>query len=110
MSDTTIKSLETTLSPPTANGALVVIPVSPPPTLEEQAMQIRKAHIDVAATILTAFERALDAGMQLTAAKADVGHGRFETYVARCGLSMRTAQNYMRLARRGVTLPGNDEG
>jgi hypothetical protein len=51
MSDTTIKSLETTLSPPT-NGALVVIPVSPPPTLEERAMQIRKAHIDVVAAIL----------------------------------------------------------
>jgi hypothetical protein len=99
MKDTATKSLETTSSPPTSNGALVVIPTSPPLTLEERAVQIRKAHIDVAAAILTAVERALDAGLQLSAAKADVGHGRFETYVARCGLSMRAAQNYMRLAR-----------
>jgi hypothetical protein len=98
MSDTT-KPLEKTLASPMSNGALVLVPASPPPTLEERAVQIRKAHIDVAAAILTAVERALDAGMQLTAAKADVGHGRLETYVARCGMSMRTAQNYMRLAR-----------
>jgi hypothetical protein len=98
MSDTT-KPLEKTLASPMSNGALVLVPASPPPTLEERAIQIRKAHIDVAAAILTAVERALDAGLQLSAAKADVGHGRFETYVARCGISMRTAQNYMRLAR-----------
>jgi hypothetical protein len=99
MKDTATKSSETALPPPTSHGALVVIPTSPPLTLEERAVQIRKAHIDVAAAILTAVERALDAGLQLSAAKADVGHGRFETYVARCGLSMRTAQNYMRLAK-----------
>ena len=104
MSETTNKRLETTLSPPMSSGALVVIPASPPLTLEERAMQIRKAHIDVAAAILTAVERALDAGLQLSAAKADVGHGRFETYVARCGLSLRTAQNYMRLARHETNI------
>jgi hypothetical protein len=98
MSDTATKSaLSQALSPRTSSGALVVIP--PPLTLEERAVQIRQAHIDVAAAVLTAVERALDAGLQLSAAKADVGHGRFETYVARCGLSMRTAQNYMRLSR-----------
>jgi hypothetical protein len=56
---------------------------------------IRRAHDDVAAAILTAVERALD---------AQIGHGRFETYVAHCGLQMRTAQNYMRLARQETKL------
>jgi hypothetical protein len=99
MSETTNKPLETTLAPPKSSGVLVVVPASPPPSLEERAVRIRKAHIDVAEAILTAVERALDAGLQLSAAKAEVRHGGFETYVARCGISMRTAQNYMRLAR-----------
>jgi hypothetical protein len=98
MSDTT-KQLQTTIVPSTSCGQLVAIPTTPPPTLEERALQIRQAHIDVASAILTAVERGLDAGLQLSAAKAEIGHGRFETYVARCGISMRTAQNYMRLAR-----------
>src|SRR5882757_9374238 len=99
MSDTVKLLMDTTLSPPTSRGDLVVIPTSPLLTLEERAVQIRQAHVDVAAAILTAVERALDAGLQLSAAKAEVRHGGFETYVARCGISMRSAQNYMRLAR-----------
>jgi hypothetical protein len=98
MSDTAKKPISTALTP-TSQGELVVIPTPPPPTLEERAMQIRIAHNDVATAVLTAVERALDAGLQLIAAKEEVGHGRFETYVARCGISMRAAQNYMRLAK-----------
>jgi hypothetical protein len=101
----TMKNVLSITSPPAVSAVeLVVIPTPPPPTLEERALQIRIAHGDVAAAILTAVERALDAGQQLNAAKAEVGHGRFETYVARCGLSMRTAQNYMRLARQETTI------
>jgi len=88
-----------TLPVQTTKGELVVIPS---PTLEERAVKIRNAHIDVAAAILTAVERALDAGLELKAAKDEVGHGRFEQYVVRCGISMRTAQNYMRLAKNEV--------
>jgi hypothetical protein len=90
---------------PLSGVALVVIPPEPsPPTLEERAIQIRLAHNDVAAAILTAVERALDAGLQLIAAKEDAGHGRFELYVTHCNLQMRTAQNYMRLARQETQL------
>ena len=99
MSETFKRDLANTVAPPISRGELVVVSTTPPPTLEERALQIRQAHIDVAAAILTAVERALDAGLQLSAAKAEIAHGRFETYVARCGISMRTAQNYMRLAR-----------
>ena len=103
MNDTT-KLLSIPVSPATSQGELVIIPTPPPLTLEERAMQIRIAHNDVATAVLTAVERALDAGLQLTAAKEEVGHGRFEGYVARCGISMRTAQNYMRLARHEVQI------
>jgi hypothetical protein len=99
MSETKHKSVET-LPTPATGGQLVVIPTPPAPTLEERATQIRVAHNDVASAVLTAVERGLDAGLHLSAAKAEVGHGRFETYVARCGLSMRAVQNYMRLARQ----------
>jgi hypothetical protein len=94
-----IKQQPSTALTPLSRGDLVVIATPPAPTLEERATAIRTAHVDVAAAILTAVERALDAGLQLSAAKAEVRHGGFETYVARCGISMRTAQNYMRLAR-----------
>jgi hypothetical protein len=95
MSDTLKRFLAVETAP--TRGELVVVPSL---TLEERAVQIRNAHVDVAAAVLTAVERALDAGLQLTAAKAEVGHGNFETYVARCGLKMRTAQNYIRLAKK----------
>lgn len=93
------KLRDATLSPHTSRGDLVVIPTPPPLTLEERALQIRQAHIDVASAILTAVERALDAGLHLKAAKDDIGHGDWTAYIARCGLPMRTAQSWMRLAR-----------
>ncbi|MHC2662554.1 DUF3102 domain-containing protein [Bradyrhizobium diazoefficiens] len=77
---------------------LVVVPPLPP-TLDELAAIIRDAHADVEAALLTAAARALDAGLQLKAAKERIRHGGFEDYVASCRLSMRTAQNYMRIAR-----------
>ncbi len=79
-----------------------LVPITP--SLEDRAFQIRRAHDDVAAAILTAVERALDAGLQLVAAKAEIGHGRFALYVTHCNLQMRTAQNYMRLARQETQL------
>jgi hypothetical protein len=97
MTDIEKKSLSATLPIPALKGELVVVP--PSPTLEERAVKIRQAHVDVAAAILTAVERALHAGLELKAAKDEVKHGRFEHYVARCGLSMKAAQNYMRLTR-----------
>jgi hypothetical protein len=90
--------------PMAAPPSAVVELVPAPPSLEDRAALIRSAHNDVAAAVLTAVERALEAGLQLIAAKAQIGHGRFETYVAHCGLQMRTAQNYMKLARQETKL------
>jgi hypothetical protein len=89
------------LAPP-PSPVVELVPVTP--SLEDRAAVIRRAHADIAAAILTAVERALDAGLHLIAAKAQIGHGRFETYVAHCGLQMRTAQNYMKLARQETKL------
>jgi hypothetical protein len=80
---------------PTTKGELVVIP----PTLDDLAQQIRKAHDGVENALATAAECALDAGLRLRDAKGRVRHGYFEDYVALCGFSMRTAQNYMRIAK-----------
>jgi hypothetical protein len=114
MSNPTKSLVPTSTSTPSASAsplpalpgvALVVVPPEPKAaTLEERAIQIRLAHNDVAAAILTAVERALDAGLQLLAAKDAAGHGRFELYVTHCNLQMRTAQNYMRLARQETQL------
>lgn len=81
-----------------AQRELIVMP-SPPPTLNERAITIRKAHSDVEAALTTAAERALEAGIELKAAKDAVRHGEWEDYVAKCGISMRTAQNYMLIAK-----------
>jgi hypothetical protein len=97
----------TALSLATPHSPLVVVPTLnsvPPPSLEERAIVIRRAHDDIASAIHNIVERALEAGLQLLAAKDEVGHGRFETYVVRCGMKMRTAQNYMKLARQEIKL------
>jgi hypothetical protein len=70
------------------------------PTLDQMANAIRCAHGDVANAIASAVERGLTAGLWLTKAKVKVPKGTFESFVAHCGLQLRTAQSYMQLARR----------
>ena len=77
---------------------LVVVPQEP--TLEELTAAIRKGHRDVEAAAGSLIKSAMQAGETLKLAKRQVGHGNFEEYVAeRCGFSIRTAQNYMKLAK-----------
>jgi Protein of unknown function (DUF3102) len=71
-----------------------------PPTLAELTAAIRTRHSEVEAALVTAVVPALALGKALVAAKAQVGHGNFEDYVTiECHFTVRTAQNYMRLAR-----------
>jgi hypothetical protein len=52
------------------------------------------------AAVLSAVVWAIETGKALDAAKKEVGHGNFEDYVSiECRFTIRTAQNYMRLAK-----------
>jgi hypothetical protein len=98
MTNTTANKLP--LAPP-PSPVVELVPVAP--SLEDRAAAIRKCYDDVSSGILTAVERALDGGLHLLAAKADPRtgkHGRWAAFVARSGLQMRTAQNWMRLAKQ----------
>jgi hypothetical protein len=80
-------------------GALVVVP-PPPPTLPELGERIRQAQAEIEGAAITVVAKAIEIGKALRTAKTIVGHGNFEDYCAiECRLPMRTAQNYMRLAR-----------
>lgn len=72
----------------------------PEPTLEQMAELITTAHAGVANAIASTVERGLTAGVYLRKAKDQLKHGRFEPFVNRCGMNIRTAQSYMKLASR----------
>jgi hypothetical protein len=98
MTATVKELLQAALSMP-SKGELVVMP-PPSPTLEELTAAIRKGHSEVETALLTAVVRAIETGKSLIAAKKQVGHGNFENYVSiECRFTVRTAQNYMRLAK-----------
>jgi hypothetical protein len=94
----TLKRIRDVLAVPATRNDLVVVPPSPP-TLDERAARVRRAHADIEAALLTAAERSLDAGLELKAAKSGMRHGLWQDYVATCGISMRTAQCYMQIAK-----------
>jgi hypothetical protein len=75
--------------------------VKPELTLGELAVSIRQGHAEVVGAALNVVGWAIETGKALLAAKKKIGHGNFEDYVAvecRC-FTIRTAQNYMKLAR-----------
>jgi hypothetical protein len=85
---------------PASRGDLIVVSQPPPPTLQQLTAKIRKAHEDAATALMNAVVRAVEAGKDLIEAKKQVGHGNFEDYVTiECHFTMRTAQNYMRMAK-----------
>lgn len=85
--------------PMASKGELVVVP-PPTPTLEELTSTIRRGHRAVLSAVVDALQNAIETGKALKPAKEEVGHGNFEEYVAvSCGFTIRTAQNYMRLAK-----------
>ena len=65
--------------------------------------EIRQAHDDARQAARFSAERALKAGHLLIEAKATLGHGEWLPWLrANLGMSERTAQGYMRLARSGL--------
>lgn len=100
----TVKNFLETACPMASKGELVVVPPPPPPLAELTAL-IRMKHYQVEAALLTAVARAIETGKALIAAKKQVGHGNFEDYVTiECRFTVRTAQNYMRLAKHEAKL------
>lgn len=63
------------------------------------AAEVRALHDAVNAAARTAVERAREAGTLLLEAKATVPHGTWQSWVGELGISARTAQGYMQLAR-----------
>ena len=95
------------LVPVATRGDLIVVPPPPPtpPTLAELTALILMGHNQVETALLTAVVRAIETGKALIAAKKQVGHGNFEDYVTiECRFTVRTAQNYMRLAKHEAKL------
>ena len=83
---------------------LVVIPPAAP-TLAERAINIRREHGKAMTALADSLTAAIAAGKELIAAKATVKHGLWQDYVGiECGLSLSTAQNYMRLAKHEAQL------
>lgn len=76
-------------------------PVLIDPTLDALAAEINAAHSEAQAFSSQAVERAHDAGIRLTQAKAQVEHGQWLPWLAEhCpDVAVRTAQAYMRLAQ-----------
>jgi hypothetical protein len=74
--------------------------------LDRLAEDIRRHHKAVERHARATLEEAIVAGMKLAEAKARLSHGEFGPFVAYCGISPRTAQLYMKLARnrRNVAL------
>jgi hypothetical protein len=105
MSDTVSRFLSTV--PPIVmptKGELVVVETS-----QTLSGEIRKEHGKVMGALADSLTAAIAAGKHLLKAKAllkqEKGHGLWQDYVGiECGLSLSTAQNYMRLAKYEVQL------
>ena len=76
-----------------------------PSPLPDLAARIRAEHAGVVATLQRSFAHAMAAGDLLLAAKAQLKHGQWLPWLAdHCGISERTAQVYMRLAKNREAL------
>jgi hypothetical protein len=74
------------------------------PSLADDAAAIRRSHNEYEASICRAADKAIETGLRLIELKARVrkefGHGYWEEYLAETfPFTIRTAQNYMRLAK-----------
>jgi len=77
-------------------------------TLSDLAQAINREHAEVTAAAQRGLEHARRAGELLDQAKAQVGHGGWLPWLeANCEVSARTAQAYMRVARRWAELAGD---
>ena len=81
-------------------------PIALVPNLPELATRIDAAVRDAEGHARSAVDAALCAGRLLTEAKAQVLHGDWEQWLlSNCVIAPRTAQAYMRLAKRVAELP-----
>jgi hypothetical protein len=97
-------------------GAVVVTDVAPTrgelvvvPTLEGRVANIRRAHRECMEGLTRSLASAIVAGRELIALKADLKATKsgvlWQDYVTiECGLTPRTAQNYMHLAKHEAAL------
>jgi hypothetical protein len=102
-----MKRFRPTMQLPVSSGELIVVttPALENETLEELTANIQKGHEQIESTIstaaVTAVENGIENGRRLLLLKKLAGHGNFEEYVARhFTFTMKTAQNYMRLAKQ----------
>src|SRR5262245_32261201 len=68
------------------------------------ADEVRQAHAAAKTALSEAEGHMADAGDRLNEAKALVGHGGWLPWLEECGIPVRTAQRYMRLARERAML------
>jgi hypothetical protein len=110
MSDTMKRFLGAAVSiAPTSKGELVALPSIEDETLDELSANILKGHNAIESTLstaaITAVERGIEIGKRLVRAKKLAGHGNFEAYCAEhFPFTMKTVQNYMRLAKQEAKL------
>lgn len=70
-------------------------------SLSVLAAQISQAHVAATSAAISALEHGRHCGELLIEAKAQLPHGEWEQWVAaHCTFQLRTAQEYMRVARR----------
>jgi len=79
------------------------------PTLASLSADIRKAHREAIDHLIDSLRAGIIAGKALIALKAELkkekGHGSWQDFVGiECGLSLRTAQTYMHLAKHEASL------
>jgi hypothetical protein len=94
----------TAVDPLASKGELVVVP-----TVASLAADVRKAHRECIEALADSLRAAITAGKALVALKAELrkqkGFGSWQDYVGiECGLSIRTVQNYMHLAKHEAAL------
>lgn len=85
--------------PPLATSE-VLTDISGSNWLADLAAQIRAEHNQISTAMQAGFEHAFKAGQLLREAKETIAHGDWLGWISQeCGLSARTAQAYMRIAR-----------
>jgi hypothetical protein len=90
-------------NPPTASLA----DIAGSNSLADLAARIRAEHEATGAALKRGLAHAIAAGDLLLEAKAKLKHGKWLPWLETCGISERTAQRYMRLARNRSAIEAN---
>jgi hypothetical protein len=76
-------------------------------SLADLRERLKIEHAAMAAALTNSVEHAMAAGDILIEAKRQVGHGQWLPWLESCGISQRTAQRYMRVARHRPAIEAN---